>query len=89
MLDDVSWILELYNFSVHNIPAKNFNSGLMNDKFVVIMKIKKKIKGAVMQIEKVPINDRLRVSKVSENFSFQLYIILQYFTREICSFLKK
>ena len=36
------------------------------------------LKGTVIQIEKALINDRLRVSKVSENFAFQqLYIILQ------------
>ena len=42
MLDDVSWILEFYNSSAQNIPAKNFGSALMNDKFTVIMKTKKK-----------------------------------------------
>ena len=52
MLDDVSLILELYNFSVHSIPAKNFNSGLMNDKFVVIMKIKKKLKVQSCKLKK-------------------------------------
>ena len=34
------------------------------------------IKGTLMEIEKVLINDCLRVSKVSENFAFQLFIIL-------------
>ena len=39
------------------------------------------IKGTVMQIEKTLINDL-------ENFAFQLILILQQFTREICYFLK-
>ena len=30
-----------------------------------------------MQIEKAPINDRLRVSKISENFAVKLFIVLQ------------
>ena len=32
--------------------------------------------GTVMQIEKALINDRLRLSEVSENFEFQLVIML-------------
>ena len=48
-----------------------------------------KFKGTIMQTEKALINDRLRVQKYSENFAFQLFIILQEFTREICYFLKK
>ena len=35
------------------------------------------IKGTVMQIEKALINDRSCVLKVSENFAFQLFMILQ------------
>ena len=35
------------------------------------------IKGIVMQIEKALINDSLHVSKVPENFAFQLFIFLQ------------
>ena len=35
------------------------------------------IKGTVMQIEKALINDRLSVQKDSENFAFQLFIVLQ------------
>ena len=46
-------------------------------------------KGAVMQIEKALINHRLRVRKVRASFTFQLFIISQQFTREICCFLKK
>ena len=42
-----------------------------------------------MQIEKALINDRLRVSKYSENFAFPLFIIFQQFTRETWNFLKK
>ena len=42
-----------------------------------------------MQTEKSLINDRLRVSKYPEDFAFQLFLILQEFTREICYFLKK
>ena len=38
---------------------------------------KEYVKGTVMQIEKALINDRLRVSKYLENFTFQLFIILQ------------
>ena len=34
-----------------------------------------------MRIEKALINDRLRVSKVYENFTFQLFTVLQLFTR--------
>ena len=42
-----------------------------------------------MQTEKSLINDCLHVSKYTENFAFQLFLILQEFTREICYFLKK
>ena len=43
-----------------------------------------------MQIEKALVNDRLSVSDVSwNNYPFQLFIILQIFTRETCYFLKK
>ena len=42
-----------------------------------------------MQIEKALINDRLRVSMYPEKILFQLFIILQQLTREICNFLKK
>ena len=35
------------------------------------------IKGTVLQIEKALINDRSCVLKVSENFAFQLFMILQ------------
>ena len=36
------------------------------------------IKGAVMQIEKGLTNDCLRFQKYSENFAFQLFIVLQF-----------
>ena len=42
-----------------------------------------------MWIEKALINDRLRVSKVFENFPFQLFIILRQFTREMWYFVKR
>ena len=42
-----------------------------------------------MQIEKTLINDRFVFQKYPENFGFQLFIILQEFTRQICNFLKK
>ena len=38
--------------------------------------VKKQFKVSVMQIEKVLINDRLRVQKYPENFALQLFIIL-------------
>ena len=38
---------------------------------------KKVLQGTVMQIKKALINDGLRISKVSEYFPFQLFIILQ------------
>ena len=41
-----------------------------------------------MQIEKSLINDGFCVSKVSENFAFQLFIVSQTFIRKICHFLK-
>ena len=42
-----------------------------------------------MQIENQLINNRLRVRSVSENFTFQLFMILQLYTREIWYSLKK
>ena len=45
--------------------------------------------GTVIQIEKALINDTLVFQKYPENFAFQLFIILQKFTRETCYFLKK
>ena len=38
---------------------------------------KKSFKGTVMQIEKALINDRLRISKATGSFAFQLFMILQ------------
>ena len=42
-----------------------------------------RITGAVMQIEKILLSDRLPVSKYPENFAFQLFIILQLFTGKL------
>ena len=44
------------------------------------------LQGKVMQIEKAVINDPLRAENLKSipTIVFQLYIILQYFTREIC-----
>ena len=42
-----------------------------------------------MQMEKALINVAYMFQKYTKNFTFQLFIILQYFTREVCYFLKK
>ena len=42
-----------------------------------------------MQTEKALIKGRLRFQKYPENFAFQLFTILQQFTREMCYFLEK
>ena len=46
------------------------------------------IKGTVMQIKKALMIAYL-FEKYPENFTFQLFIILQHLTRKICYFLKK
>ena len=51
--------------------------------------VRNNIKGTVMQIKKTLINDRLRISKYPENFGFQLFVILQEFTSQICISLEK
>ena len=57
--------------------------------WTVFCRILAYFKDTVIQIEKVSINDCLRVSKVSWKFRIRTITISQSFTREICCFLKK
>ena len=60
--------------SAHRFVRTVFTISVTQERFSYILQ------GTVMQFEKTLITDRLNVSKVSENFAFQLFIDLQSFT---------
>ena len=64
--------------------VNNKETGLFQIKVFV-----REIKDTVMQIEKAPINDHLRVSKASGKFCIPTIYNFAVISHEICYFLKK